>query len=245
MSAAERLGDDPVDDSERLEVRGGDLHRFRGFGSLVGGAPQDRRAAFGRDHRIDRMLEHQHPVGRSDRDRAARSALADDHRDHRHFQRQALLGRAGDGFGLAALLGLHARKCARSIDQGHDRKAEPVGQRHQPDRLAIAVGLGHAEIVPEARGGVVALLLADQHDLAAVDPGEAADDRGVVGKGAVAGERQEILGEARHIIVEMRTVGMPGDLGLLPCRELGVGIAEQLVGLGLEPRDLRIDVDLI
>ena len=90
MRAAERLVDDPVDNAQRLEVGRGDPHRFRRIGRLVGGPPQDRRAAFGRDHRIDRMLEHQHAVGRGDRDRAARSALADDHRDQRHLQRQGI-----------------------------------------------------------------------------------------------------------------------------------------------------------
>ena len=117
MRAAQRLGNDPVDDAERLQVPGRDLHRFGRVGRLVGGAPQDRRAAFRRNHRIDRMLEHQHAVGGGDRDRAAGPAFADHGGDHRHAQRQALLGRAGDRFGLAALLRLDARESARRVDQ--------------------------------------------------------------------------------------------------------------------------------
>ena len=38
--------------------------------------------------------------------------------------------------------------------------------------------------------------MADQHHPPAVDPRQAADDRGIVGKGAVAGQRQEIVGDA-------------------------------------------------
>ena len=84
----------------------------------------------------------------------------------------------------------------------------------------------------------------DQHDPAAVDPGEAADDRRVVGEGAVAGERHEIVGEPGDIILEMRPLGMARDLRLLPRRQLGIGVAQQLGRLGLEPADLGVDVDV-
>ena len=89
-------------------------------------------------------------------------------------------------------------KGARRVDQGDHRQAEAVGELHQPDRLAIAFGPGHAEIVLEAAGGVVAFLVADQHDLAAAQPAEPADDRLVLAEIAVAGERHEILDQARR-----------------------------------------------
>ena len=112
---------------ERLRSWRGDPHRLGGIGRLVGGAPQDRGAAFGRDHRIDRMLEHQHAIGGGDRDRAARAALADDRGDHRHAERQALLGRAGDRLGLAALLGLDARErrpaCRPGVTTGRPKRS--------------------------------------------------------------------------------------------------------------------------
>jgi hypothetical protein len=90
--------------------------------------------------------------------------------------------------------------------------------------------------------GVVALFMADHHDLAPADPPEPANDRKIVGKGAVAGERHEILDEAGDIILEVRPLRMAGDLRFLPRRELGIGIAQQLVGFGLELRDLSLDV---
>ena len=177
------------------------------------------------------------------RDRAARPALADDRGDQRHAEREAFLGRAGDRLGLAALLGLDPGKGAGRVDQGHHRQAEPVGQLHQPDRLAIALGLGHAEIVLEPGGGVVAFLMADQHHPAAADPRQAADDRRVVGEIAVAGQRHEILDQPGDIILEMRPLGMARDLRLLPRRQLGIGVAQQLARLGLEPVDLGVDVE--
>jgi hypothetical protein len=36
----------------------------------------------------------------------------------------------------------------------------------------------------------------------------------------------------------MRPLGVACDLGLLPGRQLGVGLAQQLLGARLEPRDL-------
>ena len=131
----------------------------------------------------------------------------------------------------------------RGIDQRDDGDPEPVGQAHQPDRLAIALGLGHAEIVLEARCGVVAFLMPEQHHAPPVDPRQAADDRRIVGESPVPGERNEVIDDSRHIILEMRSLGMASDLRLLPRSQLRVGIAEELVGLGLEPADLRVDVD--
>ena len=120
-----------------------------------------------------------------------------------------------------------------------------IGQPHQPDRLAIALRLGHSEIVLEPRRGVVALLVADQHHPPPVDPREPADDRRIVGERAIAGQRQEIVGDAGDIILEMRPLRMPRDLRLLPRRQLRIGVAQQLVGLGLEPVDLGVDVDVV
>ena len=190
------------------------------------------------------MLEHQHPVRGRDGDRAAASALADDDGDQRDFERQAFLGRAGNGFRLPPLLGLHAGKGARRVDQADDRNSEAVGKAHQADRLPVALRLGHPEIVLEPRRSVVALLMADQHHPMAADGGEAAEDRRIVGEGAVPGQRKEILREPRDIILEVRPLGMARDLRLLPRGQLGISVAEQLGRLGFELADLGIEVEL-
>src|SRR5437879_2108603 len=46
MGAAQRLGNDRVDDAELLQVLRGDAKRFRGVLGLLGTPPQDRCAAF-------------------------------------------------------------------------------------------------------------------------------------------------------------------------------------------------------
>ena len=85
--------------------------------ALRGVAPQDRGRALRRDHAVDRVLQHQHAVGGRDRDGAARAAFAEDHRDVRHAEIEAGLGRARDRFGLAALLGVDAGIGAGGVDQ--------------------------------------------------------------------------------------------------------------------------------
>src|SRR6185369_5987940 len=130
-----------------------------------------------RNDRIDRVLEHQHAVGGGDRHRTAGAALTDDDCDHRHLQREALFGRAGDGFGLSPLLRLDPWKSTRRIDQRDDWNTKLVREPHQADRLAIALGFGHPEIVLEPRSGVVAFLVPDQHYAATVDTCKAPDNR--------------------------------------------------------------------
>ena len=50
-----------------------------------------------------------------------------------------------------------------------DGQAELVGQAHQAQRLAVALGMGEAEVVLDVLLGVVALLVADDHDLLLAD----------------------------------------------------------------------------
>ena len=156
---------------------------------------------------------------------------------------QLRLGRAGDGLGLAALFRLDARIGAGGVDEGDHRQPEAVGHLHQAHGLAIALGPGHAEIVPDAGLGVVALFLAHDADGLAAEAPEAADDGLVLGELAVAGERREFGDEAGAVIDEMRPLGMARDEGLLPGRELGIELLEGVGGLDLQARDVVGDGD--
>src|SRR5262249_10884620 len=121
------------------------------------------------------------------------------------------------------------------------RNAEAVGHLHQPFGLAVAFGPRHAEIVLEAAFGRRALLVPDDADALAAEAAEAADDRAVVTVLAVAGERDEIGDQSRDIVEAVRSLGMAGDLGLLPGRELGIEILERLRRLRLQAGDLLAD----
>src|SRR5208337_3088060 len=107
----------------------------------------------------------------------ARAALADDHRHIGHAEREAGVDRTRDRLRLAALLGVDARKGPGGVDERDHRQVEPVGEIHQPDRLAVALRARHAEIVPDAALGVVALLLPDDTDRFALQPAAPGDDR--------------------------------------------------------------------
>ncbi len=225
------------------QILGGQLQRLGGDRRLRLIAPQDRCAALRRDHRIDRVLQHQDPVAGRQRDRAAGSALTDDRRDDRHRRFQAGLDRAGDGLGLAARLRLDAGKGAGGVDEGQDRQAETAGEFHQPARLAIALGPRHAEIMLHPGFGIDALLGAEHHHRAALEPAHAAQHRGIVGEGAVAGQRGEAGDQRVDVVLRLRPIGMAGDLGFLPRGQLGVGGAELLVGDRGQAADFVGDID--
>ena len=62
---------------------GGDAHGFGGVRGFGGVFPEDGRAGFRGGDRIDRVFQHENPVGHADGERAAGAAFADDHRDDR------------------------------------------------------------------------------------------------------------------------------------------------------------------
>src|SRR5262249_20551762 len=74
VRAAERLGNDLVDEAEGLQAAGGDAERLGGVGRHGRITPQDGRAALGRNHRVGRVLQHEHDVADRDREGAARAA---------------------------------------------------------------------------------------------------------------------------------------------------------------------------
>ena len=133
------------------------------------------------------MLEHQDAIGRRDGNGTTGPPLANDHRHQWHTERQAAVDRSGDGLGLSTLLGADAGIGASRVDQRDHRQVEALGHLHQANRLAVALGARHAEVVPDAALGVVALLMTDEHNAAPTKRAEAADDRRVLGEVAVAG----------------------------------------------------------
>ena len=85
--------------------------------------------------------------------------------------------------------------------------------------------------------------MADHHHRAAPHPADATDDRLILGEIAVAGERREVLHQPIEIMAQMRALGVAGDLRLLPGGELGIGLHQRRLRLGLELGELLLDGD--
>ncbi len=83
-------------------------------------------------------------------------------------------------------LGADAGISAGRVDEADDGQIKFLRQLHQAQRLAVAFGLGAAEVAHEVFLGIAAFLMADDHDAALVDGRRAADDGVVVAVAAVA-----------------------------------------------------------
>src|SRR6185312_13209325 len=99
---------------------------------------------------------------------------------------------ARDRLALAALLGADTGIGTLSVDQRDERQPEALRETHQAQRLAISLGLRHPVVATHPLLRVAALLVSDHHDGAAVDAAEAADDRLIVGKHAIAVQLAEL-----------------------------------------------------
>jgi hypothetical protein len=93
--------------------------------------------------------------------------------------------------------------------------------------------------------GVVALLLADDHNRLTAETGKTSLDGGVFGEFAVAGQRRELVEQGFGIVLEMRPVRMSCDLRFLPRIELAVDLGHGVAGSGFEPGDFIAGVDAL
>jgi hypothetical protein len=85
--------------------------------------------------------------------------------------------------------------------------------------------------------------VADHHHAAAIDARQAADDGGVVGECAVAGEFVEFVADQPQGIERVRPRRMAGELRDLPLGEVAEDLAGACPQLFLEPVDFLVDVD--
>ena len=197
-------------------MRGRRTQRLGRLWSKGGVAPEDRGTALGADHRIGGILLHEHPVGHGKGQRAAGAAFADDRGDDRHGEARHRQHRLGDGPCLATFLGGHAGVGAGRVHKGQHRQTEALGQREQSLRLAVALGLGLAEVVGQLLVQGLALLVADDEHGPVVEPADAADHGGVIGPQAIALELLEAMQHSLDVVSRARPVLVPRDLDRQP-----------------------------
>src|SRR5215469_3210142 len=240
MRSTVRFGDNFVDDAKFLEVVGHDLHGD-GSGFRLGGvAPDDRRAAFGRNHGIKAVLENVDAIADGDRQCAAGTTLAGYGDDYRHGQARHLAKIAGDGLALTALLRVDARVSTRRIHEGENGSAELSGELHDAKRFAITLGLRLAEIANHTLLGVLPLLRTDDRHGTAAEFSETGDQGFVVAETTVPVELDEI---ADHQIDPVESIGplrMPRDLGPLPRTQVRVKLPAKLEDLTFQSLEFRV-----
>ncbi len=147
----------------------------------------------------------------------------------------------GDRLRLTPLLGADARVRAGRVDEGEDRLAELLGELHEPERLAVPLGVGHAEVARDLLARVTPLLVADDDDAEPLEAREAADDGRVVAVEPVAVELDEVLEEELDEVARVGAPGVPGELRPLPGRQARVGLLALSQEPLLELRDLVAD----
>ncbi|MPN39239.1 hypothetical protein SDC9_186767 [bioreactor metagenome] len=141
--------------------------------------------------------------------------------------------------------GSHARKRARSVDEGNDRNPGPLHHLHQPQSLAIAFGMGTAEIAIDVFLGVAPLLSADHHDRFAVDLGETADNGGVVLVTAIPVKFEKIRADFADVIQRVGTLGMTGELDALPRGQAVIDLALGLFQFVHQHLELFVDIETV
>jgi hypothetical protein len=181
-------------------------------------APHDRRARLRRNHKVQRILQNQHAIRYSQRQRAPRSAFAADHRDRRHPQPRHFQQIARNRLGLAPLLRSQTRKRSRQIDEADHWPPKLLGNLHRPERLAIAFGMRHSEVTPHAILRRSALAVADHQHFFALQARHSASHGLVVAIGAIPVNLAEISKDALDEIHWIRPLGMPRPLDSDPCR---------------------------
>src|SRR6185369_6175210 len=96
-----------------------------------------------------------------------------------------------------------------------DRHAKSLRELHQPERLAVALRVRHAEAAEQILFRVAALLLADHHHRLAVEERGTADERGIVGEMTVAVQLGPVAERALDVVERKRPLRMTRELHAL------------------------------
>ena len=115
---------------------------------------------------------------------------------------------------------------------------------HQPHRLAVAPGRGHAEVAGHVLLGVAALLLAEHHHRLVADAADAADEGLVIGTAAIAVELVPLIGEHLDVIEGAGALGVAGYLDFLGRAEVAEDFDPPAGRQGFQLVQLLADVHL-
>jgi hypothetical protein len=145
----------------------------------------------------------------------------------------------------AALLGSDAGVGAGGVDESDDGEAELLGLLHDPQGLAVALGIGLAEVPFDAGPGRPALLVPDDGRGPALVEGQPGDDRRVVGEPPVPVHLHEVLEEEGDVVQGVRAFGVAGDLDDVDGGHPGDDLGPFLLDLPPELGDAVLLVEVV
>jgi len=93
--------------------------------------------------------------------------------------------------------------------------------------------------------GVVAFLMADDHDPFATNLGKTADERAVIAEAAVSTHFHEVAGDELEVVEGVRPGRMAHDLDALPRSEVGVDFLLQPLEAQFERLDFGDGIDAV
>ena len=117
----------------------------------------------------------------------------------------------GDCFSLSPGFGLKTGISAGGVDEGQNGAAELFSLSHQPLGLAVTLGARHTEIAAQIFLPGVSFALADHSDRAAVEEGDAAQNRRIISEQPVAPLFKKVGEKRPDIILDPRAVRMTGE----------------------------------
>ena len=224
MSAADRFGQDFVDQTEPLHVLGCQFQCLSGFFFAICRAPQDRSAAFWRNYAVPGVFHHGDVVANRNSQSTAGSALADHHDHDRSPDVEHLENVLGNRTGLPAFLGPYPWVSTRSVDETDDWQAQSFGETHLAQRLAVALGVCRAKMARQTIFRGLAFAMADQHDPLAENGRQTGRNRPIVAKVAISVQLDEILAEVLDKVTGERPIRVASDLNPIPRRQIAVNL---------------------
>src|SRR5207244_4015054 len=147
-----------------------------------------------------------------------------------------------NGFRLAALFRAKARVGAGRVHEGENRPAELLGDLHDPQRLAIALGIRHSKISIDFLLGVASLLVANDQHVLAMETGHATDDGRIIGEAAVAMDLTPVGENALNVLQGIGALRMTRQLSFFPSIQVGVDLLTK--GLHSLPKLLELLVSV-
>ena len=209
MGTALRLQHNLVNHTQSHQVLGSHFHNFTRLFAPGGIFPEDRRKTFRREHGVNCVFQHQHPVGNRQGQGAAAVALSSHHGNHRHRETAHLKEVSGNGLSLSPFLRLHAGIGAGGINKCEDGPVKFLRLAHQPQGLAIPLGAGHAEVEADVFLQRLPLSGADHRDGRAVKQGNAPQNRRVLSAEAVSPQLHKVGKEHVDIVRNAGALRVP------------------------------------